>query len=120
MSRVDEPGSQSIRAQIGIRTEDPAVFHPITLEEALEVAQIIAADESLDREYARAAETGIVLDLMPGDLTPRKDVVAQALGLSVRTIRRRELVWELSNQLERFSLVMRALRLLIAKRGAKV
>lgn len=120
MSRIDEPGSQSIRAQIGIRTEDPAIFHPITLDEALEVAKIVSGDESLEREYARAAEIGIVLDLMPGDLTPRKESVARALGLSVRTIRRRELVWELSNQIDRFAMVMRALRLLIAKRGAKV
>jgi hypothetical protein len=119
VKRVEEPGSVSIRAQVGIRAEDPRVFRPIRLTEALRVARIIAADDSIPEEIRGLVEVGIPLDLMPGHVTPAKTALAEALRVSVRTIRRRELAWELCDQRVRFDLVHRASRLVFAERGSK-
>jgi hypothetical protein len=119
VKRVEEPGSVSIRAQVGIRAEDPRVFRPIRLTEALRVARIIAADESIPEEIRGLVEVGIPLDLMPGHVTPAKAALSEALRVSVRTVRRRELAWELCDQRVRFDLVHRASRLVFAERGSK-
>lgn len=113
-------GSASLRSQIGIEAEDPRIFRPISVTEALEVARIIKADETIDEEIRDCIEVGIPLDLMPSHLTPRKETLAEALRVSVRTIRRRELAWELSDQRIRFELVHRASRLVFANRGSRL
>lgn len=119
MKRVEIPGAVSIRSQVGIRPEDPRVFRPIRLAEALRVARLIRADESIPEEIRALVEVGIPLDLMPGHVTPVKTALAEALRVSVRTIRRRELAWELADQRLRFDLVHRAARLVFAERGSK-
>lgn len=113
-------GSASLRSQIGIEAEDPRIFRPISVAEALEVARIIRADTSIEEEIREVVEVGIPLDLMPAHLTPRKEILAEALRVSVRTIRRRELAWELCDQRVRFDLVHRASRLVFANRGSRL
>lgn len=118
MARLHEPGSQSIRAQLAIRQEDPAVFRPNRLAESLRVARIIRDDEALPREVRRLAEVGIVLDLMPGHLMPRRERMARALGCTVRTILRRQVEWEGIDPMLRLDIVRRAMRLVISMRAA--
>ena len=113
-------GSASLRSQIGIAAEDPRIFRPISVAEALEVASIIKADTSIEEDIRDVIEVGIPLDLMPAHLTPRKELLAEALRVSVRTIRRRELAWELCDQRVRFDLVHRASRLVFANRGSRL
>ena len=118
MDKVHEPGSQSIRAQLGIAQEDARIFRPNRLIECLRVARIIRDDESITPEVRRLVEVGIVLDLMPGHLRPRRERMAAALGCSVRTVVRREIEWEAVCVLERFELVRRACRLIVSMRAA--
>lgn len=119
MARLSEPGSEAIRGQLGITAEDPAVFKPHSLYESLKVARIIRDDEEIVSRIRRLVEVGIVLDLMPGHLRPRRDRMARALGCSVRTVLRREIEWEGVDPLERFALVRRASRLIVAMRAAE-
>jgi hypothetical protein len=113
-------GSASLRSQIGIAAEDPRIYRPISVAEALDAARIIKADTSIEEDIRDVIEVGIPLDLMPAHLTPRKELLAEALRVSVRTIRRRELAWELCDQRIRFDLVHRASRLVFANRGSRL
>ena len=120
MRRLEEPGAVSVRSQVGIEQEDPRIFHPIRLAEALKVARILKRDDALPEDIRDIIEVGIPLDLMPAHVTPAKSDLAEALGVSVRTIRRRELAWETSDQRLRFDLVHRASRLVFTERGARL
>lgn len=120
MTRLEEPGTASIRAQVGIEQEDERVFHPVTLREALRVSRLIRDDEALDARVRRLAEVGVVLDLMPGHLMPRRHDHAVALGISTRTVRRRAYAWEGVDELTRFACAQRAIRAIIAERGARL
>ena len=120
MRRLEEPSAFSVRSQVGIEQEDPRVFHPIRLAEALKVARILKRDEALPEDILDILEVGIPLDLMPSHLTPAKTALAEALGVSVRTIRRRELAWETEDQRLRFDLVHRASRIVFTERGARL
>lgn len=120
MSSCEIPGSVSIRTQLRIATEDPRIFRPIEIAEAIEVARIIRRDVQIPEEIRPVLETGICLDLMPGHLTPRKSLIAEALRVSVRTVRRHELAWELNDQRLRFDIVHRAARLVFANRGSNL
>lgn len=120
MMRVELSGPASIRAQVGIVSEDPRIFRPIKLREALAVARLLKKDEQIPEDVRDVLEVGIPLDLMPAHLTPRKTELAEALNVSTRTIRRREILWELADQRLRFDLVHRASRLVFAERGAKL
>lgn len=117
MSRIEIPGAASIRSQVGIVPEDPEVFRPIEIKEALEAVGILERDETISEEIRALLSVGILLDLMPGHLTPRKSMIAERLRVSVRTIRRREIDWELVDPRIRFDLTHRASRLVIAARG---
>ena len=116
--RLSEPGSEAIRSQMAIAQEDPTIFRANTLTESLRVARIIRDDEEIVPRVRRLVEVGIVLDLMPGHLRPRRDRMARALGCTVRTVLRREIEWEGIDPLNRFVLVHRACRLILAMRAA--
>jgi hypothetical protein len=118
--RIEEPGTASIRAQASIEQEDERVFHPFTLREALRVARLIRDDEALSPKVRALAEVGVVLDLMPGHLMPRRHDHAVALGVTVRTIRRRAIRWEGVDQRVKFYTTQIAARAIIAERGAKL
>ena len=118
MWRIIELGAEALRVRLGIAQEDPKVFRANSLEESVAVARIIRDDEEFPREMRGVVEVGIVLDLMPDHLTPRRDALARRLGCSVKTVRRRELAWEGLDPNVRFALVHRASRLVIALRAA--
>ena len=121
MSRSDlwEPGSASVRSQLGIEQEDPLVFRPYTLDEALRAVQILARDESVPMEVRSLIPVGVVLDLMPAHLTPETPALASVLRLKPGTIRTRRLLWELVDEVERFEIVRRACGMILAWRGEK-
>jgi hypothetical protein len=116
--RAYEPGAEAIRIALGIEQEDPQVFRPNTFDESLRVARIIRDDDQLTRQVRKVIEVGLVLDTMPDHLSPRRADMARRLGVTVRTIRRRELRWEGIDPVLRKDLVHRAKRLLIAIRAA--
>lgn len=118
MERIIEPGAEALRVRLGIAQEDPAIFRANSLEESVAVARIIRDDDALPVAVRRMVEVGIVLDLMPDHLTPRRDVLARRLGCTVKTVRRKELAWEGIDRRVRFALVHRASRLVIALRAA--
>ena len=118
MDKVHEPGSQSIRAQLGIAQEDARIFRPNQLIECLRVARIIQKDESITPDVRRLVVVGVVLDLMPGHLRPRRERMAAALGCSVRTVVDLEIEWEAVCALERFHLVRRASQAILCMRAA--
>ena len=120
MIRADVPGTQSVRAQLGIAPEDPRVYRPVELTEALDAARLIARDSTLDQRARSIAEVGITLDLMPGHRTPKKSTLAAVMSLSSKTVRRREIAWEMGDQVARFDAVARAVRVVFAARGAEV
>lgn len=115
--KAEIPGSVSLREQLGIEQEDPRIFKPISLEEAINASRMIADDTTIQPDMRNRVEVGLILDLMPAHLTPRKEAVAKALNLSTRTIRRRELEWEMIDPLDRFDLVRNALRVVVAERA---
>jgi hypothetical protein len=117
MNHEHEPGSAAARWQAGIEPECPRVFRPVTLREAVDVAAIIARDQSVG-SWSQVATAGIVYDLMPGHLRPARSRLAEALGITERTLERRELVWEMADTRLRFDLVARSTRLLLLLRAA--
>jgi hypothetical protein len=115
--RVDEASVHAMRSLLDIEQEDPEIFHPVDLDEAIRIARIIRADVQLSLEVRRLAEVGITLDLMPNHLRPSRRALGRAVGCSGRTVLRREVRWEGIEPLTRFELARRALRLLIAYRA---
>lgn len=118
MARLSEPGSKAIRGQLDIEPECPVVFRPYTLLEALGIARMIREDEKLSDKVRRLIEVGIVLDLMPGHLRPRRAAHARAIGCAVRTVLNRELRWDGVDPLVRDELTRRAVRIGMARRAA--
>jgi hypothetical protein len=116
--RAYEPGAEAIRIALGIEQEDPQVFRPNTFDESLKAARIIRDDDELTRAVRGLVEVGLVLDTMPDHLQPRRADMARRLGVTVRTIRRRELRWEGIDPVLRAELVRRAMRLVISCRAA--
>jgi hypothetical protein len=116
-SEMWEPGSQSVRSQLGIEQEDPRVFRPYTLDEALRTAQILYRDETLPIAIRSLIHVGIVLDLMPAHLAPETAVLGKCLRMKPGTVRTRRLLWELVDERERFDLVRRACGMILAWRG---
>jgi hypothetical protein len=115
--RVDEASVHAMRSLLGIEQEDPAIFHPVHLDEAIRIARIIRADVQLSIEVRRLAEVGITLAMMPNHLRPSRRALGRAVGCSGRTVLRREALWEGIEPLTRFELERRAMRLLIAYRA---
>jgi len=114
---VDEPGSQSIRRMLGIRPEDPKVFRPYTVPEAVAAAAIISADGGIAAEVRAMIPVGLAYDLCPAHLMPDCAEVATRLRVSPRRVRRQRLIWETVDPDLRFALVRRACRLILAWRG---
>lgn len=120
MSRLVEPSPESLRSQLRITAEDPKVFRPNQFLEALRVARIIRDDEQLPPRVRRLVEVGLVLDLMPMGLRPGRNLHAKKLGVTIRSIQRRELEWEAIDQQLRFDLARRAMRLILTMRAADI
>ena len=117
---IDEIGSASIRSRLGIVQEDPDVFRPWEPELALRAGRILERDETIPPAVRRLVALGIVLDLRPGDLTPRRRDLARLLEISVATVHRREARWESVDPAVRFDLVRRAVSMALQWRAADV
>jgi len=111
-------GTECFRRQLGIGQDDPKVFRPVTLDEAVAAASIVATDDSV-RGSRACARVGIVYDLMPLHVRPDASCVARKLRIKDATVRRRELQWEMCPPVVRFELVRRAMRSVIAFRAAR-
>ena len=117
LGSVDEPGAQSVRRMLGIRPEDPRIFKPYSLGEAVAAARIICGDDALDGGVRMLVPVGLAYDLCPAHLMPEAGTLAASLSVSVRRIRRHRLIWETVDPALRFALVRRACRLILAWRG---
>jgi hypothetical protein len=117
---LDEIGTASIRSRLGIEQEDPRVFRPWEPELALRAGRVLERDETIPPAVRRLVALGIVLDLRPGDLTPRRADLARLLGISLATVRRREIRWEAVDPVIRFDLVRRATSMALQWRAADV
>jgi hypothetical protein len=85
---------------------------PFTVPEALAAAEIVWVTTGFPAVVVRV---GIVLDLLPGELTPQRGRFAARLGLNRAQLEALELVWTLSDEQVRFSAVLDAVR--IVKHG---
>jgi hypothetical protein len=117
MTRLELPGSQSIRSQMGIVQEDPEVFRPYTLTEAKRAAEVLAGDRDIPAPVRRLLTVGLALDLRPGHLTPSKSHLALFLRHDRKTIASRELRWESVESSLRADLVGRAVSMILLWRA---
>lgn len=81
---------------------------PFTVAEALGAAEIVWVTTGFPVVVVRV---GIVLDLLPGDLTPQRGRLARRLGLSRPQLEALEAVWTLSDDSVRFAAVLDAVRI---------
>jgi hypothetical protein len=86
---------------------------PFTLAESLAAADVVWPDTELPREIAVA---GIVFDMMPAHLSPRRDVVARRLRVAPDVVRVALLLWECADDSIRFDVVRRAVAIARARR----
>ena len=81
------PGSVSVRAQLGIRAEDPNIFRTYTLAEAIRCAKVLSADRNISLFVRALLPVGLCLDLRPGHISATIASIAQACGMGARTVR---------------------------------
>ncbi len=117
MTRLELPGSESIRSQIGIVQEDPEVFRPYLLTETKRAAEVLAGDREIPTPVRRLLTVGLALDLRPGHLTPSKSHLSQFLRHDRKTIASRELRWESVDSVLRAQIVERAVRMILLWRA---
>jgi hypothetical protein len=118
--RIIEPGVASVRAQLGIDQEDPAIFRPYELEEIIPVAGYLRNAPDVPRRVRKIMEVGLVYDLRPQHLAPRLVPLGKALGLAPSTVARHRQLWEGLDQETRFDLVQRAVRMILVFRGSAI
>lgn len=112
-----EPGSASIRAQTGIVAEDPKVFAPYTVGEAIRCADVIARDEAIPMEVRDLLRVGLSYDLRPGHLRPRMEQIVASSRRSPTRIKHDRLRWESVDPILRFEVVARATGMILALRA---
>lgn len=115
-----EPGTASVRAQIGIEQDDPAVFHPYRIEEIVRTAVILERDGEIPSGVRGILRVGLIYDLRPNHLAPSVSVAARHLRSSVLAVRRSRVAWECIDPEIRFDLVARATRMILIWRGTLV
>jgi len=102
--------TDGVRAAVGA---DRADARPFALSESIAAARVVARET----EYPRAvALVGIVLDMMPGHLTPRRALLARRLRLRVEIVHAAELVWEVADDAQRVRLLAAAVRVARVRR----
>ena len=115
--RFTEPGVVSVRSQIGIVAEDPRVFHPYTVEEALRCAGILRRDLEIPGAVRSLLTVGLAFDLLPGHLSPSEEALARRLNISEESVSRRRLKWETVDPVLRFEISRRSTSMILAWRG---
>lgn len=118
--RVIEPGVASVRAQLGIEQEDPAIFRAYEIAEILPVVGWLRNSGDVPRSVRRIVEVGVLYDLRPQHLSPRLTEVGKALGIAASTVARHRELWEGIDPQLRFDLVQRAVRMLLVFRGSAI
>ena len=99
--------SSSNRIPQGAPADVPRA-RPFTVPEALAAAEIVWVTTGFPAAVVRV---GIVLDLLPGELTPQRGRLAARLGLNRAQLDALEIVWTLSDEQVRFSAVLDAVRI---------
>ncbi len=117
MERCELPGTASIRSQVGIVQEDPAIFRPYTISECCAAAEILAGDSETPRPVRRLLQVGLCLDLRPGHLTPTKASLAHKLRRDRKTVVAHELAWESVDPILRAEIVAKAVRMIVLWRA---
>jgi hypothetical protein len=112
------PGSVSVRAQLGIRAEDPNIFRTYTLAEAIKCAKVLAADRSISLFVRALLPVGLCLDLRPGHISATIASIAQACCIGARTVRQHRAMWECVDSAIRFDAVQRSCGLILTWRGS--
>lgn len=119
MEQFEYPGSQSIRSQVGIAQDDPAIFRPFAVAECVEAAAMLSADRSIPTTVRRLALVGLCLDLRPGHLTSTKSRLSRQLRRDRKTIVAHELSWEAVDPALRADIVGRAVRMILVRRAQR-
>ena len=112
------PGSVSVRAQLGIRTEDPKIFRRYTLAEAIRCAKVLASDRDIALFVRALLPVGLCLDLRPGHISATITSIAEACGIGARTVRQHRVMWECVDSAIRFDAVKRSCGLILTWRGS--
>lgn len=115
-----EPGTASVRAQIGIEADDARVFHPYRIDEISRCSAIMRRDEEIPEAVRELLSVGLIYDMRPAHLSPSVSVVSRHIRISIQTVRRRRIDWESVDPEIRFDLVARATRLILIWRGSMV
>lgn len=91
---------------------------PFTVDEALDAARILSRSWAVRGITRTVLLVGVVYDLMPNDLTPKRDKLAKRFGISREKLDEAEMVWESFAEEARLDLIKRAVRIVLASRGA--
>jgi len=86
---------------------------PFGFAESYAAAEIVWPDTRLPREIAVA---GIVFDMMPGHLSPRRAVIAKRLRVEPETVGALLAIWELVEPGARFDAVRRSVAIARVRR----
>lgn len=102
--------TDGVRAGTGASRADA---RPFGLSESIAAARVVARET----EFPRAVVlVGVVLDMMPGHLTPRRALLARRLRLRVDVVHAAELVWEVADDAQRVRLLAGAVRVARVRR----
>jgi len=91
---------------------------PFAVDEALDAARILSRSWAVRGITRTVLLVGVVYDLMPNDLTPNRDRLAKRVGISREKLDEAEMVWESFAEEARLDLIKRAVRIVLASRGA--
>lgn len=115
-----EPGTASVRAQIGIEQDDPQIFHPYRIEEIVRTAVILERDGEIPFGVRDILRVGLIYDMRPNHLAPSVAVAARHLRSSATAVRKARVFWECVDPVIRFDLVARSTRMILIWRGSGV
>jgi ABC-type multidrug transport system ATPase subunit len=118
--RFQEPGVVSVRSQIGIVAEDPRIFRPYTVDEALRCAAILRRDLEIPGTVRRLLSVGLPFDLLPGHLSPSEEALGRRLRIRASLVEDRRVLWECVEPGIRFDLARRASAMILVWRGSAI
>lgn len=98
------------RAAIGGARADA---RPFALGESIAAARVVARESAYPRSLVLV---GVVLDMMPGHLTPRRALLARRLRIRRELVEAAELVWEVADDADRVRLLAAAVRVARVRR----
>ncbi len=109
-----EAGAMALRLALPRDTHS----RPFSVEEAHSAAILLASEWRVEDVPMRVLLVGVILDLRPGDLTPRRRELARFLRASTAQINDDEILWEMLHEDQRCDFVRRAVRIILSMRGA--